>query len=104
MIGEFERGTVVWFDNSYGYGFILWPENPNKKHDVFVHYTQIVSYSKYKSLDKNEIVLFKPILVGTRFQANNVRRYDSTDFSGTAQAGDRLFSKQNRYKREVLNG
>lgn len=47
------KGTVKWFDNSKGYGFIT-PENGK---DVFVHHTAI-SGEGYKSLDEGQKVEF----------------------------------------------
>lgn len=46
-------GTVKWFDNGKGYGFIT-PENGK---DVFVHHTAI-SGEGYKSLDEGQKVEF----------------------------------------------
>ena len=47
------KGTVKWFDNSKGYGFIA-PENGK---DVFVHHTAIKGEG-YKSLDEGQAVEF----------------------------------------------
>lgn len=48
------KGTVKWFNNSKGYGFIQ-QENGD---DVFVHYTAI-SGDGYKSLNNGEEVEFE---------------------------------------------
>lgn len=48
------RGTVKWFNDSKGYGFI---ERPDGK-DVFVHYTAIQGEG-YKSLAEGEEVEFE---------------------------------------------
>jgi CspA family cold shock protein len=48
-----EQGTVKWFNNSKGYGFIA-RENGQ---DVFVHYTAIGG-DGYKTLEEGEIVAF----------------------------------------------
>ena len=49
-----EQGTVKWFDNSKGYGFVS-RENGGK--DVFVHHTAIEG-TGYKSLDEGQRVQF----------------------------------------------
>jgi len=48
------KGTVKWFNNKKGYGFIT-PENGN---DVFVHFSAI-SGDGYKSLEENQAVEFE---------------------------------------------
>jgi len=48
------KGTVKWFNNQKGFGFIT-PENGAK--DVFVHHTSILGEG-YKSLSENQQVEF----------------------------------------------
>jgi len=48
------KGTVKWFNNSKGYGFIT-PENGS---DVFVHHSAIQG-DGYKSLDEGQAVEFE---------------------------------------------
>ena len=48
-----EKGTVKWFDNSKGYGFI----SRNSGKDVFVHHTAIQG-NGYKSLEEGQEVQF----------------------------------------------
>jgi len=48
------KGTVKWFNNSKGYGFIT-PEDGSK--DVFVHHKAIQGEG-YKSLDEGQSVEF----------------------------------------------
>jgi len=48
------KGTVKWFNNSKGYGFIT-PEDGSK--DVFVHHNAIQGEG-YKSLDEGQTVEF----------------------------------------------
>ena len=48
------NGTVKWFNNQKGYGFIT---NDANGEDVFVHYSSIVSEG-YKSLNEGQKVTF----------------------------------------------
>jgi CspA family cold shock protein len=47
-------GTVKWFNNSRGYGFI---SCENKAEDIFVHYRSIQG-DGYRSLDEGQMVEF----------------------------------------------
>lgn len=49
-----EQGTVKWFNNAKGYGFIGRMDGP----DVFVHYSAISSEG-YKSLQEGDQVEFE---------------------------------------------
>jgi CspA family cold shock protein len=49
------NGTVKWFNNTKGYGFIT-PEDGDK--DVFVHYSSIQG-DGYKSLEEGQSVEFE---------------------------------------------
>lgn len=67
-----QKGTVRWFDDTKGYGFIG-PEGGEK--DVFVHYTGITEQRGRKSLTDGEPVEFELGESDTgRPQAVNVRR------------------------------
>ncbi len=48
-----ERGTVKWFNNSKGFGFIA----RDNGEDVFVHFKAIIGEG-YKSLSENQRVEF----------------------------------------------
>jgi CspA family cold shock protein len=48
------EGTVKWFNNAKGWGFICTDEGP----DVFVHYSQIEGEG-FKTLRQGEIVNFE---------------------------------------------
>lgn len=52
-MSERKSGTVKWFDNAKGYGFIVSPEGE----DVFVHYRVIVG-DGYRSLTEGQKVEF----------------------------------------------
>ena len=60
-------GTVKWFNNQKGYGFIS-PENGK---DVFVHHTAIQGEG-YKSLDEGQKVEFDIVQGPKGDQAANV--------------------------------
>jgi len=62
-----EKGTVKWFDNSKGFGFIS-RENGS---DVFVHHTAIQGEG-YKSLDEGQHVEFDVTKGPKGDQATNV--------------------------------
>ncbi len=47
------KGTVKWFDESKGFGFIEQPDGP----DVFAHYSSIVSEG-FKTLTEGQQVEF----------------------------------------------
>jgi CspA family cold shock protein len=49
------RGTVKWFDDAKGYGFVA-PEDGGD--DVFVHHSDIEG-SGYKSLSEDDVVEFE---------------------------------------------
>jgi CspA family cold shock protein len=49
-------GLVKWFDAKKGYGFIL---HPNDGTDIFVHYSQIHSDKRFKTLRTGQVVEFE---------------------------------------------
>jgi len=63
------QGTVKWFNNAKGYGFI---ERDEKGPDVFVHYSGISS-DGYKSLSEGDRVEFDIVQGSKGDQAANVR-------------------------------
>ncbi len=64
-----EKGTVKWFNNAKGYGFISRDGMP----DVFVHHSAIVA-DGYRTLNQGEMVEFEIIEGPKGLQARNVRR------------------------------
>jgi CspA family cold shock protein len=66
------NGTVKWFNNTKGYGFISQPSGQ----DVFVHYSAIQDKG-YKTLREGEMVEFD-VKMGPRGpQAENVFRLET---------------------------
>jgi cold shock protein len=63
------KGTVKWFNNAKGYGFIGREGGP----DVFVHYSAI-SADGYKSLQEGDTVEFEIIQGQKGPQAANVSK------------------------------
>jgi CspA family cold shock protein len=62
------QGTVKWFNNEKGYGFIA----VDGGQDVFVHYSAIQS-DGYRSLDENQRVEFEVVQGPKGPQADGVR-------------------------------
>ncbi len=63
------NGTVKWFNDSKGFGFITQEGGP----DLFVHHTSIIG-DGYRSLAEGEQVEFEPAQGPKGPQAINVRR------------------------------
>ncbi len=64
------KGTVKWFNNSKGYGFIQ-PESGSN--DVFVHHTAITG-DGYKTLEEGQQVEFEVTKGPKGDQAVNVQK------------------------------
>jgi CspA family cold shock protein len=63
------RGTVKWFNDSKGYGFIKQEDGP----DVFVHFSAIEG-DGYKSLQEGQAVEFEIVETPKGLQAAKVVR------------------------------
>ncbi|HEX9102331.1 MAG TPA: cold-shock protein [Polyangia bacterium] len=64
-----EKGTVKWFNDAKGFGFITREQGP----DVFVHHTAIQSEG-FRSLSEGDQVEFEVTQGQKGLQASNVRR------------------------------
>jgi CspA family cold shock protein len=62
------QGTVKWFSNEKGYGFI----QPEEGEDVFVHFSAIAGEG-YKSLQEGQRVEFEVVQGDKGLQAANVQ-------------------------------
>jgi CspA family cold shock protein len=67
-VGAVAEGTVKWFSNEKGYGFISQPDGE----DVFVHFSAIAG-DGYKSLEEGQTVEFDVTQGPKGKQASNVR-------------------------------
>lgn len=65
------EGTIKWFNNSKGYGFIGREGGP----DVFVHYSGIVG-DGYRTLKEGDHVMFELVQGPKGPQAANVVKID----------------------------
>jgi CspA family cold shock protein len=63
------KGTVKWFNDAKGFGFITQEGGP----DLFVHHTAIVSEG-FRSLSEGEQVEFDVVQGPKGLQAANVKR------------------------------
>jgi len=63
-----EQGTVKWFDDAKGFGFISRPSGD----DVFVHFSAIQA-GGFRSLQEGQTVEFDVAKGPKGFQAENVR-------------------------------
>ncbi|MBA3661861.1 MAG: cold-shock protein [Gammaproteobacteria bacterium] len=66
-----EKGTVKWFNNSKGFGFI----QRDKGDDVFVHFKSIIG-DGYKSLEEGQRVEFAVSQGQKGLQAEEVKVID----------------------------
>lgn len=67
------NGTVKWFNNEKGYGFIEYKEN----NDIFVHYSMI-NQDGYKSLNEGDKVSFELVETDKGLQAREVSKFAKT--------------------------
>lgn len=67
------RGTVKWFNNTKGYGFIAPEGSEGNTQDVFVHHSGIEGEG-FKSLAENDKVEFEIVEGAKGSQAVNVKK------------------------------
>ena len=75
-------GTVKWFNNAKGYGFIL-PDQGGE--DLFVHYTSIMM-DGYKTLKAGQVVSFDVVKGGKGLHATNIRAAESSSSGSETSA------------------
>lgn len=63
------KGTVKWFNNQKGYGFI----SDEEGNDVFVHYTGL-NMEGFKTIEEGQAVEFKVVNGAKGPQATNVTK------------------------------
>jgi CspA family cold shock protein len=51
-------GTVVWFSNTKGYGFVQWDKDNEPQTDLFMYFSDIVC-DGFKSARKGDVVSFQ---------------------------------------------
>ena len=68
-----QTGTVKWFNEDKGFGFIA-PDNGGK--DLFAHFKEIQGGSGYKTLNENQRVQFEVTQGQKGPQASNIRDLD----------------------------
>ena len=64
---DMKTGTVKWFDNKKGYGFIAREDGK----DIFVHYTAILTEG-FKTLEEGQPVQYDVVEGKRGLQASNV--------------------------------
>ncbi len=67
-----EKGTVKWFNDKKGYGFI----HPENGEDVFVHHSSILGEG-FKSLKEGDVVEFEITMEAKGPKAKNVKLISS---------------------------
>ena len=70
------RGSVKWFNNAKGFGFITRGEADE---DIFVHYSQIEG-DGFKTLRQGEFVEFELCTGDKGFHAEGVKRESDDEF------------------------
>ena len=81
-------GTVKWFNNAKGFGFIL-PENGGE--DLFAHYSSI-EMDGYKTLKAGQAVDFDVIKGDKGLHATNIRAAGSTSQSTETSVSNNAFA------------
>jgi cold shock protein len=79
------QGTVKWFNNSKGYGFIGREDGP----DVFVHYSAITG-DGYRTLQEGDPVEFEIVQGPKGPQAAEVKKAPDREFGSDRRRGREL--------------
>lgn len=64
------RGTVKFFNNERGYGFITGDDG----HEAFAHFSSIISEHRYKTLTEGDLVEYDVERVEKGFNAKSIRQ------------------------------
>ena len=89
------KGTVKWFDNQKGYGFLKMEDGT----DIFVHYSGI-NKEGFKSLTEGQNVEFEIVDVEKGRQATNVTVVMET----SKEDFEKMMDTINSSAQKVLNG
>mmetsp|Transcript_130647 Transcript_130647/g.194631 ORF Transcript_130647/g.194631 Transcript_130647/m.194631 type:complete len:345 (+) Transcript_130647:56-1090(+) len=83
-MGEKIKGTVKWFSNRKGFGFITpTSDNSPTKEDIFVHQSNIVTDAEYRTLKDGFEVEFEAVKdENDKLKAENVTAADGTSCPG----------------------
>ena len=84
------NGVVKWFDAKKGYGFILHPEDGS---DIFVHYSQIHTEKRFKTLRTGETVEFDLVEGPKGLHAHNVSPTLDGELPESVQEAEVMFSE-----------
>lgn len=68
-----EKGTVKWFNNNKGYGFIF---NDHYKEDIFVHHSNI-NMQGFRTLKSGQPVLFDVISGPSGLHVTSIKLLES---------------------------
>ena len=79
-----EKGTVKWFNNAKGYGFLVAEES---EEDIFVHYSSIDMHG-YRTLKTGQRVLFDSIAGPNGMHATAIRPLEEDDAGNAAPQVD----------------
>ena len=90
------RGTVKWFNNSKGYGFIPMEDGT----EIFVHYSGIISEQKFKSIAEGQTVEFEITDGEKGKQAINVTVVEET----SKEVFEKMMDTINSSTQKVLSG
>jgi CspA family cold shock protein len=91
-----ETGSVKWFSNEKGYGFI----KRRNGEDVFVHYTDIIG-DGFRSLKEGEDVDFEVIIGDRGAKAHRVAAQGEEEMPGVGASGSEDQSLASQLKEKL---